>query len=37
MNGIRVGTRGDANWIEPTGEWMYGRFTITQIAYNVKQ
>lgn len=35
VNGIRVGTRGDANWIAPTGEWTYGRFTIRDIAYNV--
>lgn len=35
VDGIRVGTRGDANWIETTGEWTYGRFTIRSIAYNV--
>jgi hypothetical protein len=35
VNGIRIGTRGDANWIAPTGEWTYGRFTIRDIAYNV--
>jgi hypothetical protein len=35
VNGIRVGTKGDANWIEPTGEWTYGRFTIREIQYNV--
>ncbi len=35
VDGIRVGTRGDANWIEPRGEWTYGRFTIRSIAYNV--
>lgn len=35
VNGIRVGTRGDANWIPSTGEWTYGRFTIREIAYNV--
>lgn len=35
VDGIRVGTRGDANWIEPTGEWTYGRFTIRHIEYNV--
>ena len=35
VNGIRVGTRGDANWIAPAGEWTYGRFTIREIAYNV--
>jgi hypothetical protein len=35
VDGIRVGTLGDANWIEPGGEWTYGRFQITSIAYNV--
>ncbi len=35
VNGIRVGTRGDANWIPSSGEWTYGRFTIRDIAYNV--
>ncbi len=35
VNGIRIGTRGDANWIEPSGEWTYGRFTIREIQYNV--
>ncbi len=35
IDGIRVGARGDANWIETAGEWTYGRFTIRSIAYNV--
>jgi hypothetical protein len=35
VDGIRVGTLGDANWIEPTGEWTYGKFVIRAIAYNV--
>lgn len=35
VHGIRIGTKGDANWIAPTGEWTYGRFTIRDIAYNV--
>ncbi len=35
VDGIRVGTRGDANWIAASGEWTYGRFTIREIAYNV--
>ena len=35
VNGIRIGTRGDANWIAPSGEWTYGKFTIREIAYNV--
>ncbi len=37
VNGIRIGTRGDANWIAPSGEWTYGRFTIREIEYNVKR
>jgi hypothetical protein len=37
VNGIRVGTRGDANWIEPGGEWTYGRFTIRELAYNIRK
>lgn len=35
VDGIRVGALGDANWIETSGEWTYGRFEITSIAYNV--
>jgi len=35
VDGIRVGSLGDANWIEPAGEWTYGRFEIRSIAYNV--
>ncbi len=36
VNGIRVGTHGDANWIEADGrEWTYGRFIIRELAYNV--
>ena len=35
IDGIRVGAHGDANWIEPSGEWTYGRFDIASIAYNV--
>jgi hypothetical protein len=35
IEGIRVGALGDANWIEPSGEWTYGRFEIRSIAYNV--
>lgn len=35
VNGIRVGTHGDANWIDDTGEWTYGRFVVRSIAYNV--
>ena len=35
VDGIRVGRRGDANWIEPSGEWTYGRFEMQSISYNV--
>jgi len=36
INGTRVARRGNANWVEADGrEWTYGRFTITDIAYNV--
>jgi hypothetical protein len=35
VDGIRIGARGDANWVETTGEWTYGRFEIRSIAYNV--
>jgi hypothetical protein len=35
VDGIRVGARGDARWIEPGGEWTYGRFQIEALAYNV--
>jgi Family of unknown function (DUF6544) len=37
VDGIRVGTHGDANWIDATGEWTYGRFDIRSIAYNVEE
>ena len=35
VDGIRVGTHGDANWVDTTGEWTYGTFDIRSIAYNV--
>ncbi|MBC8088318.1 MAG: hypothetical protein H7Z40_13700, partial [Phycisphaerae bacterium] len=35
VDGIRIGTLGDANWIDAAGEWTYGRFQIVSIAYNV--
>ncbi|HYW30117.1 MAG TPA: DUF6544 family protein [Gemmatimonas sp.] len=37
FDGIRIGARGSANWIEPSGDWTYGEFTITSIAYNVSR
>src|SRR5687768_17008297 len=35
IDGTRIGTHGDANWIETSGEWTYGRFDIRSVAYNV--
>ncbi len=35
VDGIRIGALGDANWIDASGEWTYGRFEITSLAYNV--
>lgn len=35
VDGIRIGALGDANWIDSSGEWTYGRFQILSIAYNV--
>jgi hypothetical protein len=35
VDGIRVGSRGDANWVEASREWTYGKFVIRSIAYNV--
>jgi hypothetical protein len=35
VNGIRIGRRGDTKWIEPAGEWTYGRFEVVSIAYDV--
>ena len=37
VDGIRVGTHGEANWIPATGEWSYGRFDIQALAYNVQR
>ena len=35
VDGIRVAALVDVNWIEPSGEWTYGRFELTSLAYNV--
>jgi hypothetical protein len=35
VDGIRVAAVADANWIEASGEWTYGKFEIRSIAYNV--
>jgi hypothetical protein len=37
VDGVRIGALGDANWIETSGEWTYGRFEIRSIAYNVEK
>ena len=37
VDGIRIGALGDANWVEPSGEWTYGRFVTRSIAYNVER
>lgn len=37
VDGIRIGTHGEANWIAAAGEWTYGRFDIRAIAYNVER
>ena len=37
VDGIRIGALGDANWVETSGEWTYGRFEIRSIAYNVEK
>jgi hypothetical protein len=37
VDGIRIGAQGETNWIEPGGEWTYGRFAIKEIAYNVER
>jgi hypothetical protein len=37
VDGIRIGALGDANWVETSGEWTYGKFEICSIAYNVGQ
>ena len=37
VDGIRVGALGDANWVETSGEWTYGKFEIRSIAYNVEK
>jgi hypothetical protein len=35
VDAIRIGALGDADWIEPSGEWTYGRCEITSIAGNL--
>jgi hypothetical protein len=35
VDGVRIGSIGEANWVPASGEWTYGRFTIRSIAYNV--
>jgi hypothetical protein len=35
VDAIRIGALGDANWIEPSGEWTNGRCAITSNAYHL--
>lgn len=35
IDGIRVGSRGNADWVETSGAWTYGEFTVRALAYNV--
>ena len=37
VDGIRIGVLGDANWVDASGEWTYGKFHIRSIAYNVER
>lgn len=37
VDGIRIGALGNANWVEPSGEWTYGKFEIRSIAYNIEK
>ncbi len=37
VDGIRIGASGDANWVDPSGEWTSGRFVIRSVAYNVER
>lgn len=37
FDGIRVGSRGDAQWVETSGTWTDGEFTIRAIAYTVSR
>jgi hypothetical protein len=37
VDGIRIGALGDANWVESSGEWTYGKFEIRSVAYNVQK
>ncbi|MBK6844754.1 MAG: hypothetical protein IPG88_21040 [Gemmatimonadetes bacterium] len=35
VDGIRIGTHGETNWVDPAGEWTYGKFDIRSVAYNI--
>jgi hypothetical protein len=35
VDGIRIGSHGDANWVDASGEWTYGSFDVREVAYNV--
>lgn len=35
VDGIRIGTHGERNGVDPAGEWTYGTFDVRSVAYNV--
>lgn len=35
--GVRLASHGEARWVEPSGEWTYGDFTVREIAYDVRE
>jgi hypothetical protein len=37
VDGVRVGPHCDADWVDASGQWTYGRFVIRSIAYNVEE
>lgn len=34
FDGVRLAAVGEARWLEPDGEWTYGRFELQRIAFN---
>lgn len=34
FGGVRLAANGNANWLEPEGEWTYGRFQLQRIDFN---
>lgn len=35
VGGYRLWKTGEARWVEPDGEWAYGKFELVELAYNV--